>query len=308
MTPFRHEALLYAGETEFVDATTTFIRDALAEDEPILVVVNARKIDALRDALAGDADGVEFADMAEVGANPARIIPAWRDFVDRYAGGERRLRGIGEPISAARSAAELVECQRHESLLNLAFADSSAWWLLCPYDTEALDAAVIDEARRSHPFIDADGVRSESGVCRDLASIAAPFDRPLPEPAMVPYELSFDAASLVAVRRFVAGHAAAAGLDPVRSADLALAAHEVASNSVRHADGRGTVRAWQDGETVVCEVRDAGWIERPLAGRELPSVHQAQGRGLWMANQFCDLVQVRSSGAGTVVRLHLRRS
>jgi MEDS: MEthanogen/methylotroph, DcmR Sensory domain len=44
------------------------------------------------------------------------------------------LRGIGEPLFATRSADELVECQRHEALLNLAFQDAPGFWLLCPYD------------------------------------------------------------------------------------------------------------------------------------------------------------------------------
>jgi anti-sigma regulatory factor (Ser/Thr protein kinase) len=30
------------------------------------------------------------------------------------------------------------------------------------------------------------------------------------------------------------------------------------------------------------------------------------GRGLWIANQLCDLVQIRSSAAGSVVRMHKR--
>ncbi len=29
------------------------------------------------------------------------------------------------------------------------------------------------------------------------------------------------------------------------------------------------------------------------------------GRGLWLANRLCDLVQVRSGEQGTVVRLHV---
>ena len=33
-----------------------------------------------------------------------------------------------------------------------------------------------------------------------------------------------------------------------------------------------------------------------------------EGHGLWLANQVCDLVQVRSFPTGTVVRLHLRLS
>jgi hypothetical protein len=31
------------------------------------------------------------------------------------------------------------------------------------------------------------------------------------------------------------------------------------------------------------------------------------GFGVWLANQVCDLVQIRSVAAGTVVRLHMRR-
>ena len=145
---FRHEALLYAGQSGFVSGTLPFIRDGLASEEAMLVVVSQEKIDLLRHGLGSDADAVHFADMAEVGMNPARIIPAWYDFVNEYRG--RRLRGIGEPIWASRSSAELIECQRHESLLNVAFAEAPAWWLLCPYDTESLDPGVIAEARRSH--------------------------------------------------------------------------------------------------------------------------------------------------------------
>jgi hypothetical protein len=46
-----------------------------------VLVVSAARIGLLRSAIGGDADRVAFADMADVGANPARIIPARRDFV-----------------------------------------------------------------------------------------------------------------------------------------------------------------------------------------------------------------------------------
>ena len=134
----------------------------LAGDEPTLVVVDAAKVAALRAELGADADRVHFADMAEVGRNPARIIPRWRGFVDEHLRPDRPVRGIGEPIWAGRSPAELVECQAHETLLNYAFADSPAWSLLCPYDTAALPPAVVDEARRSHPFVARDGIGKDS--------------------------------------------------------------------------------------------------------------------------------------------------
>jgi hypothetical protein len=48
------------------------------------------------------------------------------------------LRGIGEPIFPERDRQVLIECERHEALLNLAFAGSERFWLLCPYDVAAL--------------------------------------------------------------------------------------------------------------------------------------------------------------------------
>ena len=47
-------------------------------------------------------------------------------------------------------------------------------------------------------------------------------------------------------------------------------------------------------------------IVEPLAGRLRPLNPARGGNGLWLANQLCDLVQVRSSEAGTVVRLLVR--
>src|SRR3954454_461348 len=130
---FRHEALMYAGEHQLVDGVLQFLRDGIDAEEPALVVLADRKIAALREALGRDAAQIQFADMDVVGRNPARIIPAWREFVDANPG--RRMRGIGEPIWSTRSPAEMSECHRHEGLLNVAFANTPGFWLVCPYDT-----------------------------------------------------------------------------------------------------------------------------------------------------------------------------
>jgi anti-sigma regulatory factor (Ser/Thr protein kinase) len=303
---FRHEALLYAGEDEFVGRVARFVRDGLEAEEPVLVAVSASKIDLLRQALAGDADQVGFADMDDLGANPARIIPAWREFADRNLCDGGRARGVGEPISAGRSPAELVECQRHESLLNLAFDPGPAWWLVCPYDTSTLDAGVMTEARRSHPVIwqERGGIESRDYLGAD--TIAGPFVAPLPPPATAPQETTFDADGLWLIRTLVGDVASAAGLDERRVGDLTLAANEVASNSVLHGGGEGRLRIWREDETLMCEVSDAGYIDQPLAGRQSPHPGNATGRGLWLANQLCNLVQIRSCAGSTTVRLHMR--
>jgi anti-sigma regulatory factor (Ser/Thr protein kinase) len=301
---FRHEALLYSGADGFMDGTLPFVRDGANAGDAMLVVVDAAKIERLRDALGADADAVEFADMADVGSNPARIIPAWRAFVDAHPG--RRLRGVGEPIWAQRSAAELVECQRHEALLNLAFADAAGFTLLCPYDVGALGPAVIDQARRSHPVLVSCGAGRTSASYVGVEAVAAPFAEPLPAPPDSAQALAFDTGTLGVVRHVVAERATAAGLSEKRAGDLVLAVNEVATNSVMYGGGQGVLRIWCEPDAMICEVSDGGAIVDPLAGRERPPDGHLGGHGLWLCNQLCDLVQIRSFADGAVVRLHMR--
>jgi anti-sigma regulatory factor (Ser/Thr protein kinase) len=302
---FRHEAILYAGQQEFIDRIGAFVREGAEAGEPVLVVVGAHKIEWLRSALSDLEDSaVRYADMAEVGRNPAHIIPAWRAFTDGFAP-HARLRGVGEPIYPDRTPDELVESQRHEALLNVAFATGPELWLACPYDTVALPRPVIEEALRTHPLVwDRDPGRP-TGTYPGLEAMAQPFDRPLEEPPFPVATMAFDAGDLRSVRAFVAEAAAAGGLDALRTHDLVLAASEVVTNSLRHGGGAGTVGVWRRGEVVICDVRDAGRFELPLAGRVRPTPEQTSGFGLWLANQVCDLVQIRSFEDGSVVRLHI---
>ena len=305
---FRHEAMLYSGWPDFIAGTVPFIREGLQAGEPVLVVESPDKIDMLRVALDLDADRVLFANMAEVGANPALIIPAWRDFVERHRAAGTRLRGIGEPIWKGRTADELVECQRHESLLNVAFGNGQPWWLLCPYDVTALDESVIEEARRSHEFVSEGGTSVPSQLYRGIEASGGPFDRPLLEPGSAIREMLFGPEDLASVRRLVARVATDSGLGVARTADLVTAVNEIATNSLVHGGGKGTIRVWWDITKLTCEVRDAGRYDRPLADRERPQPRLSEPRGLWGANQFCDLLQIRTFPDGTVVRAQMRRN
>jgi anti-sigma regulatory factor (Ser/Thr protein kinase) len=300
---YRHEALLYAGDEQFMQGTLPFIREALAAAEPILVVLGSSKIEALRRVLDADTEHVLFANMADVGANPARIIPAWEDFLATHGVPGRRLWGIGEPIWAARTAAELAECQRHEALLNIAFSDP-AFSLLCPYDTVSLTKEVIVQARRNHPLLRQGDRFTWSADYPGAEFLATPFDEPLSDPPQGVPVLSFGPSTLRDVRALVGVHAARAGLARERTFDLLLAVNEVATNSLLHGGGRGTLRIWREGAALVCEVRDEGRIEDPLVGRRRPASDSEGGRGLWLANQLCELVQVRTFLTGGVVRLH----
>ena len=306
---FRHEALFYAGTDDFLAKAMPFILAGVEAGEPILVLVNAEKIDRLRAELDGSSDRVRFADMATVGLNPARIIPTWRAFVAEHRASGAPFRGIGEPIWAERSRDELDECERHEALLNVAFDGTPAWWLACPYDTESLPAAVLEEAERNHPFVVHDDIRRPSRAYRGVDRASAPDERPLSAPPEATRQVRSDptTASLRELRAVVAEEAARTGLGPSRTDDLVLAASEVATNSIRHGEGLGVLRLWSDGDALVCEISDSGRIVGPLVGRDPPTGDLESGYGLWLANHVCDLVQIRTFPSGSIVRLHVRR-
>jgi hypothetical protein len=183
--------------------------------------------------------------MAQVGRNPARIIPVWRDFVDRQSACQRGVRGIGEPISADRSADEVIECQRHESLLNLAFADDPSFDLLCPYDTSSLQRQIIDELHTSHPSFVQGAREHRSDAYPGVDALGAPFNTPLPAaPADAP-RLRVDASTLADMRAVVRGRAQEAGIDEDAIDDLLNGVNELACNSIRQGGGEGLVRVWR---------------------------------------------------------------
>ena len=65
----------------------------------------------------------------------------------------------------------------------------------------------------------------------------------------------------------------------------------------------GSGLSWQDGNSLVYEMRDGGHIQNLLAGRVPPPMEAESGRGLLMVNLLCDLVQVKTGPSGTAIRL-----
>ncbi|HWC37896.1 MAG TPA: sensor histidine kinase [Acidimicrobiales bacterium] len=303
---FVHEAAFYGDMDSFLAATVPFLRLGLAANQPMLVMVDIMKATELRAALGGDSRRVAFADMSEVGRNPARILPAWQQFVQDNSSDEQRpLRGIGEPIWSSRSDEQVIEAQIHEVLLNRAFAGRAAMSLLCPYDTSTLSPEVIAEAERAHPLISEEGAARQSNHYDESCATSSLVDRPLspaPEHAVT---VPFDDYGLKSVRELVRHEARAAGIDDQRAADLGLSVNELATNSLEHGGGTGILTVWRRGDTLMCDVSDEGHIDDPLTGRLPPAEHEVGGRGLYLANQLCDLVQVRSSPGGTTVRVHM---
>lgn len=300
---FVHPALFYQGQAEYLAGVGGFVRTALDADEPVLVAVPGDRLDALRESVGAGAAEVTWTDMTGLGRNPGRILSALQDFADRHAGRPARI--VGEPIWPGRSQAEVLEATRHEALINTAFAGRDAT-ILCPYDVQGLPAAVVSDARRTHPVVSARGEDLLSPHYEDAAAVSADCDLPLPEPEGHAPRLDYGHGDLGEVREHAEAWARGTALSAARRGDLVLALSEAAANSLAHGGGRGSLRLWSTGTGVVAEIRDGGHLANPLAGRRRPSLASVNGgRGLWMIHQLCDLVEIRASDSGLVLRLHM---
>ncbi len=297
----RHVAMFYRGWGEYRVAVVDFIRAALGRREPVLVAVPGYWLGPLRAALGSDGPQVAFADMSQIGRNPAGIIPAVRAFMDRHPG--TRISYLGEPAWPGRTVAELLEATKHEALVNLAFAGTPAN-ILCLYDRAGLPASVLSVAEHTHPALAALGDSTPSPAYLGPSRLPQRCEQALPDPPPDAEVLPYDT-DLRPVRALAESQATGAGLGEAGTSDLVLAVSEVAANTLRHTPAGGVLHVWCTGDEMICQTHDRGWITDPLAGRRRPPVDRPGGQGLWVVNQICDLVEMRTGPRGTTVRMHM---
>ena len=268
---YTHEAFFYAGAAEFMAGTLPFIRAA----------ADARRADPRRARHREDRRAARRAGRHARHGDVRRHGRGRRQPGPHHPGlaGLRRspcptgppLRGIGEPIWAERSAAELVECERHEALLNVCFARSATSSCsapttprACPPRSSPRPAATIPSSPAAARPRPATPTRAPTSS-RALRPAAAGRARRRAQ------SLWFDAAGCAGSARSPSRHARQALADADAIADVVLVVHELAANSIRHGGGEGTLSIWRSDDGVVCEIRDSGRIEDPLAGRVRPA-------------------------------------
>src|SRR5215831_8011954 len=266
-----HLAYFYDDERDYLSYLSALALAGLRNAEPVFVAVPGRKAALLRERLGGESHLLRYGAMTETG----------------------------------RNAAELCEATRHEALMNLAFASSAAT-IVCPYDAGALAPSVLDGAERTHPAFLRNGRTQPAAGYAGRGVVPAECENPLPAPPADAQVLGYET-SLRSVRELVAGHGTALRMADERITNLVIAAGEITANTLRHTGAGGTFWVWHTGEEIICQTRDRGWIADPLAGRRRRSPEDP-GHGLWVVNQVCDLVEIRTSqAAGTIIRLHMRR-
>ena len=297
---FCHAALLAGSQEQYLAGVTGFVRAALARGAPVLVAVPAFRTGPLRQMLGAAAGQVTWADMAEVGRNPARIIPALTAFARDHAG--TRVSCVGECTWPGRTGPELTEAIKQEALANLAFRAMPVT-ALCPFDQTGLPPGVLAMAGQVHPLLAGRGPLCPSPAYLGADGMPRPCRQPLPDPPAEAEALHYQQ-DMQPVRALTRRRADLCGLPGDRADNLTLAVSELAANTLRHSPDGGTLRIWHTPAELVCQITDQGWIEDPLAGRR-PPVSDQGGQGLWLVNQVCDLVQRRSGPAGTTIRLHM---
>lgn len=300
-TAFRHQQFLYATDDEFVAGTWRFVQDGLSSEDAMLAVLPPDRQLLLESALGSAAHRIQFSNMTAVGANPNLLISIWRDFADHNARLGRSFRGIGEPAYPGRRPEECAEVVLHESLCNLAFGQGPGWSLLCPYDMRDLQSDVVAAGRAAHPQLWDDGRTTANQEYAGDAYAEMLTRAELAPPACG--EIVLPVLDIRATREAVANLSTEAGMAPTQVEQLALATHEVAANAHRHGEPPREASAWIDGRAVTVQIRGGGHFADLLAGRLRPNLTDGSGRGLWMANHLCDLVQVRNSSQGAIVRL-----
>lgn len=300
-----HRAVPYRDPEHHAEVLAPPICDALERDQRALVVVEPQCRSELERSLGPDA-GVEFRSPERVHtAPPFTVAGRWSRAVrDALAEGADGVCTVGQSVQLPGTDPS------YWTRLDLALTHALGGLpvtLLCSFTD-------VDDAREVngwlHDELLVEGAPVPSGSRRDDRELLAenPQSPPaeLGEPLL---QLPVDLAGLGSMRRLVEREARLSGLGPHRVEDLVLAVNELVTNGIEHGSGTPLLRAWRTPQGLVTEMADPDACRLAFPGLAAPSVVGARGRGLWLASELTDVLQVWTAEddpgqvQGTVVRV-----
>ena len=307
---FAHTAVCYGTTQELVEEVAPIIHAWLSQGDRVFVNLSADRLAALGAALGADADRVRWSDTHRWAPHPARRLRALHELVEREGrGGAVQLRFVGEcafPSSVPELAEEWV---RFDAVLNEALAGAPVT-MVCTYDVQALPEEVAAGVHRTHPILGLDPVVWSEGYRRpsELLDLPAALSDP-PASAVRETGCVEPARARELVREVLAGRGDPGdrAAPPVQAAeDLAVVATELVTNAWQVGALSIGVWCWHDGAEIGVQVDDDGpGLRDPLAGYRRPAAGVVGGRGLWIARQLADLVEIAPNGLGTSVRARI---
>ncbi|WP_028057734.1 sensor histidine kinase [Candidatus Solirubrobacter pratensis] len=303
----RHWALVYDDADRFAAGVGAFVREGVDRGERVLAALTREKAAWLREELGEDREMVEFADAGELYARPGPMLTAVVEYLRRHAApGRGRVRVVAEQALATRAPADTRAYLRYEAASNVVYQRFAAS-VLCPYDAHLLPDAVVEDALRTHPeVLDATGPR-RSDAFLDPRDFIRGRERVEAAPPGAPVQELERLEDIPVARRLAGEYAGAAGLSRATIEDMLVAVSEVATNALVHGQAPRCMWIYLRHDALVCHVHDGGpGLPDPLLGYLPPDSGVHEGRGLWLAHHFCDIVEVAADRSGTHVYLRMR--
>lgn len=297
-----HEAVLYSAPDELARRLVPRLLPSLEQGAPVVAVLDDATRAEVRRALGDAAEHVEFPDPAAVHRVPPFTVAArWARLSRRVTTPTGRATVVGQHVEGLPGCSA-NHWARLDIALNVAVVGLPIT-VLCPYRTDDRELARVEA---THPRLATTDGLVASATYRPPTEALVEYPPP-PPPELGPPagELAFAAAELADLRHLVHAVAGRGATEPDRVADLVLAVNEIGSNSIEHGPGRGRLRLWVTDEAVIAEIADRGTANLPFPGMIAPTTTGVRGRGLWLASELCDVMQVWSDGQGTVVRLRM---
>lgn len=297
---FRHTALVYSSDAEYVEAAGDFINAGLDLGQGALVAAPRDRQALLRRTLGSLSEEVDFLDLAAVADRPARTLAV------QYAALHERLRRF--PAMRLLIGVEPGPPQNgwpdwlgYEAALERALVAMPVW-ALCAYDARRTPVPFLEAVLCGHSELLGSGRPSGArGDPAEIFSELTPPPRPLSELATVARDQAPEA-----LREQLGAALAAQGVGGSRALEAVLASNEAILNAFRHGKPPVEVRLGRVGDRVVCEVVDRGaGFDDPLIGFDPPGDPGGQAPGLWVARQLVRKLEAFPTAAGFTVRLWL---
>lgn len=297
---FRHNALVYESQDEYVALSVPFLREGIEAGEGAIVAHTKPGLAVMREALGADADQVTFVDVSAAYTRPARTLASYHGvFVDQLRGA-RSLRAVAD-VQFGLDPGESDLWMGYEAVFNHCFSHLPMW-VWCTYDGERLPDPVRDAVWRTHPEVVADEAWHTSDRYEDPERL---LRRITPEPVPLPGLRSIGPGRDVEeLRERLARELGAERVTEAKAIDMLLAATEIGTNAIEHGGGIDDVRVGRAEGRFVCEIVDRGaGFDDPTAGYLAP--REGVGRGLWVTRQLTWDIEFIHSSKGFTARIWL---
>ncbi|NUR08132.1 MAG: sensor histidine kinase [Nocardioidaceae bacterium] len=301
VVPGTHSALLYHSDEEWLASVGPFVSEGLTRGDHVLLMISPEQHDLLSRELGADMAGLEIGDPDVAYRPQARVLREVVGFLGRV---QARTRLVAEQqLLAARTDLEVSDYLRIEAASNVLF-ERSTIDVLCPYDAVHLPGEVLDSCRRTHGHLLESGRSCASPAYVDPARFIAQHSF-IPDPPASAVTFNCDSPQdLGTARGLVESHAAAHGLDVAATTGLLLGVTEILTNALEHGSAPRRLYVYREGPALACHVHDSGLGPAdPLATYVPPDGDPRESRGIWLARQLCDAVEITTNLTGTHVRL-----